>query len=128
MKRPAFGNCGFLDFDKGQGWDIATLIQADIKRARKDLPDTTNLVASRRKDLHVSSDDDVNHATVDVFFGTWLFFGIWHEVVDRPIPRSEGSFEARTMETSDPIMPARYITAASLYQEFLRKQDQLQKI
>lgn len=119
---PDYDNCGFKDYPKRQGWHIEKLMKGDIDGARDEWNEYSQIVMRDvPPDQLPEAAEDLIKAVVGPFIQTWLFFGLFHEALGRPVLRKECSLIPRAHHSPR----KRYLSAQSLFAEFMRRKEQI---
>ena len=119
---PDYDNLGFKDYPERQGWQMEKLLTGDIVGARLEWNEYSQLVMRDvPPDQVPETGEDLVKAVVGPFVQTWLFFGLFHEVLSRAVDRSECSFTRSDHEGSE----KRYLSARCLFVEFMKRKEQI---
>ncbi|KAL2039834.1 hypothetical protein N7G274_007235 [Stereocaulon virgatum] len=119
---PDYDNSGFANYPERQGWQIERLLSGDIVGARDEWNEYSQMVMRDiPPDQMPETGEDLIKAVTGPFIQTWLFFGLFHEVLSRPVLRSECSFTHRDHENSS----KRYLSAQRLFTEFVQRKEQI---
>lgn len=119
---PEYDNLGFKDYPRRQGWHIETLLKGDIVGAR----DEWDIYSQRvmhdvPQDEMPETDEDLIKAVTGPFIQTWLFFGLFHETLNRPVYWKECSLTLKDHTGS----AKRYLSAQRLFADFLERKEQI---
>ena len=117
---PDYDNGGFKGYDTRQGWQIDKLRKGDVINAREEWNYYSQVcLKDVPEDQLPESGEDLIKAVIGPFIQTWLFFGLFHEALNRPILRSECSLARFDHDGSQ----KKYLTAQKLFTEFALRKD-----
>ena len=120
---PDYDNLGFIGYDRRQGWDVMALYKGDLEAARDDW---ASYERAWLKGIVVDSTDMQDHhfPLAAAFIQTWILFGIFYEVLKRPLLRHELSSEV----SKDPFGNAalrKHVSVRQAFGEFLVQRHNL---
>ena len=119
---PEYDNAGFKDYPQRQGWQIEKLLEGDIIGARDEWNEYSQIVMHDiPQDQLPDTGEALIKAVTGPFIQTWLFFGLFHEALSRPVFRKECSF----ITTDHAGSRERCLSAQSLFAEFLERKEQI---
>ena len=119
---PEYDNCGFKDYPKRQGWQIDKLLKGDIVGSRDEWNEYSQMVMQDLPpDQMPETGEDLIKAVTGPFVQTWIFFGLFHEALSRPVLRSECSL----IHKDHGITRKRYLSAQRLFAEFLQRREHI---
>lgn len=123
---PDYDYEGFLGYDLRQGWNLDRLRKGDIVGARGDWNEYSQLVLKDyAPETLPETGEELINAVVAPFIQTWLFFGLFHEVLGRQVAREECSVPAVDGIEQDGSVRRRSLSAAKLFTEFLSRKSQV---
>ena len=121
---PDFDNCGFLHYPQRRGWRIERLLSGDIVSSREEWNEYSQIVLrDTPSDQMPETGEDLIKAVIGPFIQTWLFFGLFSEVLNRPVIRAECSIIRKSEDNSE----TRYLSARCLFREFLQRKESIAK-
>ena len=135
---PYYDNSGFAGYDRRQGWNVKALREGNIDAARDDWdayeqtwlstlvdPDTTEVLKNGLKAFAASLNPNRRkrrrYAFAAAFIQTWTLFGLFHQLLKRPVPRWELTY---SKSSTDSDGKSKYVTVRRLYGEFFQTRDQ----
>jgi hypothetical protein len=123
---PDYDYEGFLGYDLRQGWNLDQLRKGDVVGARLDWNEYSQLVLKDyAPETLPETGEGLINAVVAPFIQTWLFFGLFHEVLGRPVTREECSIPAVVATEQVSLVRPRSLSAAKLFTEFLSRKPQV---
>ena len=119
---PDYDNRGFKDYPKRQGWQVDKLLKGDIIGSRDEWNEYSQIVMQDLPmDQLPETGEDLIKAAIGPFIQTWIFFGLFHEALSRPVLRNECSLIHRDHKSTR----KRQLSAQRLFAEFLQRREQI---
>ena len=120
---PSYDNLGFEGYPLRQGWNLEKLLAGDIVGARDEWDNySQEVLQDVSPDKLPKTNEDLIKAVVGPFIQTWIFYGLFHEALDRPILRIECSIQVLNEDGSAKT----YLTARRLFLQFMQRKSAIQ--
>lgn len=117
---PDYDNLGFEGYPVRQGWKLRQLLAGDIVGARDEWNDySQEVLRDRTPETFPQTNAALVSAMVGPFVQTWIFYGLFHVALGRPVTRAEG------VRHGDGPGPG-HLSAKDLFSEFLRRRMELE--